>query len=58
MVGWPLDHKADPNQQCVIDPTPVPYAMESTLISVNQLLLRRCGDVQKENFSIMQKKWN
>jgi ankyrin repeat protein len=47
MVAWLLDHGADPNQQCVIDVTPLSLAVETASISVIQLMLRRGGDARK-----------
>lgn len=47
MVAWLLDHGADPNQQCIIDLTPLSLAVESASISVIQLLLSRGGDARK-----------
>lgn len=47
MVAWLLDHGADPNQQCVIDLTPLSLTVESAPLSVIQLMLSRGGDVRK-----------
>lgn len=47
MVAWLLDHGADPNQQCVIDLTPLSLAVESAPISVIQLMLSHGGDARK-----------
>ncbi|KAJ5191278.1 uncharacterized protein N7498_010263, partial [Penicillium cinerascens] len=47
MTAWLLDHKADPNRQCVIDLTPLSLAVESAPISVIRLILSRGGDVRK-----------
>lgn len=47
MVGWLLDHEANPNQQCVIDFTPLSQAVETAPIPVIQLMLRHGGDARK-----------
>lgn len=47
MTAWLLDHGADPNRQCVIDLTPLSLAVESSSISVIQLLLSRGGNARK-----------
>lgn len=47
MAAWLLDHGADPNQQCVIDFTPLSLAVETAPISVIQLMLRHGGDARK-----------
>ncbi|KAL4908515.1 hypothetical protein BDW74DRAFT_166168 [Aspergillus multicolor] len=47
MLPWLLDHGADPNQQSLIDLTPMSYAVKETPISTIELLLDRGADVSK-----------
>jgi len=47
MTAWLLDHKADPNRQCLIDFTPLSLAVESAPLSVIRLILSRGGDIRK-----------
>lgn len=47
MAGWLLDHGANPNVQCDIDSTPLPYAVKYADLRIVDLLLRRGGDVRK-----------
>ncbi|PKY07956.1 putative hspc200 [Aspergillus campestris IBT 28561] len=47
ITTWLLNHGADPNQQCIIDLTPLSLAVESASISVIQLMFRHGGDVRK-----------
>ncbi|KAL4783317.1 putative hspc200 [Aspergillus varians] len=47
MTFWLLDHGADPNQQCLIDLTPMSMAMRDAPISIIKLLLDRGADVHR-----------
>ena len=47
MVTWLLDHGADPNRQCVVDLTPLSFAVEDAPLPVIELMLSRGGDVRR-----------
>ncbi|KAL3480769.1 putative hspc200 [Aspergillus californicus] len=44
---WLLDQGADPNQQCLIDLTPMSFAVKNASLSTLRLLFDRGADVQK-----------
>lgn len=47
MVSWLLRHGADPNQKCVIDLTPLSYAVHYAPISNIKLFLGNGGEAQQ-----------
>lgn len=47
MVTWLLDHGADPNRQCVVDLTPLSFAVEDAPLAVIELMLSRGGDTRR-----------